>query len=68
MSELARFGVAMEKSLLQRFDDLGETRGYANRSEALRDLVRRELARMRGARAAKRWRPSRLSMTTTSAS
>ncbi len=41
MSELARFSVAMDESLLRRFDDLVERRGTAtNRSEAVRDLVR----------------------------
>ena len=43
MAELVRFGVAMEGPLLERFDQLVERRGYTNRSEALRDLVRREL-------------------------
>ncbi|MGE0322065.1 MAG: nickel-responsive transcriptional regulator NikR [Polyangiaceae bacterium] len=43
MSKLVRFGVAMEKELLEGFDELITQRGYANRSEALRDLVRREL-------------------------
>lgn len=43
MAELVRFGVAMEKPLLTRFDELVERRGFENRSEALRDLVRREL-------------------------
>jgi CopG family nickel-responsive transcriptional regulator len=54
MAELTRFGVAMEKSLLVRFDDLVTRRGFENRSEALRDLVRRELdedAWQRGAHA-----------------
>ena len=43
MSELVRFGVSLEKSLLDRFDDLIRERQYTNRSEALRDLIRREL-------------------------
>ncbi len=43
MPELTRFGVAMEKALLSRFDDMVTRRGFENRSEALRDLVRREL-------------------------
>lgn len=38
-----RFGVAMDRRLLERFDALVERRGYQNRSEALRDLVRKEL-------------------------
>lgn len=43
MSELVRFGVSLEKSLLDRFDDLIREKQYTNRSEALRDLIRREL-------------------------
>lgn len=43
MSELIRFGVSLEKSLLDRFDALIRKRSYTNRSEALRDLIRREL-------------------------
>ena len=43
MTDLVRFGVAMEQKLLDEFDALVATKGYANRSEALRDLVRREL-------------------------
>ena len=43
MSELVRFGVSLEKSLLDRFDELIREQQYTNRSEALRDLIRREL-------------------------
>jgi len=43
MSELVRFGVSLEKSLLERFDGLIREKQYTNRSEALRDLIRREL-------------------------
>jgi CopG family transcriptional regulator, nickel-responsive regulator len=43
MSELVRFGVSLEKSLLDRFDDLIREEQYTNRSEALRDMIRREL-------------------------
>lgn len=43
-AELIRFGVAMDADLLARFDDHLAKRGYATRSEALRDLVRAELA------------------------
>jgi CopG family nickel-responsive transcriptional regulator len=42
--ELVRFGVAMDGDLLERFDRRIERRGYANRSEALRDLIRADLA------------------------
>jgi CopG family nickel-responsive transcriptional regulator len=45
MSELARFGVSMEGELLRAFDALIASKGYANRSEAVRDLVRQELVR-----------------------
>ena len=40
---LVRFGVSLEKPLLERFDALIRKRQYTNRSEALRDLIRREL-------------------------
>jgi CopG family nickel-responsive transcriptional regulator len=41
LGHLARFGVAMDADLLARFDDLVARRGQAaNRSEAVRDLVR----------------------------
>ena len=43
MSELVRFGVSLEKTLLDRFDELIGKQQYTNRSEALRDLIRREL-------------------------
>ncbi|MBN2378865.1 nickel-responsive transcriptional regulator NikR [candidate division WOR-3 bacterium] len=39
--KLVRFGVSMEKELLAEFDYSIESKGYANRSEALRDLVRK---------------------------
>ena len=45
MSDLVRFGVAMERSLLERFDERIARKGYENRSEALRDLVRADLLR-----------------------
>lgn len=40
MSELARIGVAIDSALLEKFDDLIAQRGYTNRSEAFRDLIR----------------------------
>lgn len=43
MSSLARIGVAIDKDLLKKFDVLIEQRGYTNRSEAFRDLIRGEL-------------------------
>ena len=43
MSELAHIGIAIPEELLEEFDRLVERRGYATRSETVRDLVRREL-------------------------
>ncbi len=45
MSDLVRFGVAMERGLLADFDRRIAAQGYENRSEALRDLVRADLTR-----------------------
>lgn len=45
MAEVERFGVSMEKELLSGFDGLIRRRGYQSRSEAIRDLVRRELVK-----------------------
>jgi CopG family nickel-responsive transcriptional regulator len=35
-----RFGVSMAPDLLSKFDEAIATRGYTNRSEAIRDIVR----------------------------
>lgn len=43
MSELFRFGVSLEKALLDKFDQLIKAKNCANRSEAFRDLIRQEL-------------------------
>jgi len=43
MSELIRFGVSISSELLERFDKLIESKGYVNRSEAIRDLIRDNL-------------------------
>ncbi len=43
MAELCRIGVAINEELLEKFDRLIEKRGYTNRSEAFRDLIRGEL-------------------------
>lgn len=40
MAQLQRFGVSIPDELLARFDRVLEKKGYGNRSEALRDLVR----------------------------
>lgn len=40
---LCRIGVAIDAELLERFDRRIERRGYTNRSEAFRDLIREDL-------------------------
>ena len=45
MSDLARVGVAIDADLLEKFDEQIGRRGYTNRSEAVRDLIRDSLIR-----------------------
>jgi CopG family nickel-responsive transcriptional regulator len=40
MTELARFGISIDQSLLDNFDQMITTKGYDNRSEAIRDMIR----------------------------
>jgi CopG family nickel-responsive transcriptional regulator len=40
---LERTAISLEKELLDKFDSLIKQRGYANRSEAIRDLIREQL-------------------------
>lgn len=39
-NRLIRFGVSMEQDLLREFNSLCASKGYENRSEAIRDMVR----------------------------
>ncbi len=43
MSDIIRFGVSIDQDLLENYDRLISERGYATRSEALRDLIRESL-------------------------
>ena len=43
MSEVIRFGISADNRLLERFDALIAGKGYVNRSEAIRDLIRNSL-------------------------
>lgn len=43
MGNLLRFGVSLDSDLLQKFDKLCEKRRYKTRSEAIRDLIRKDL-------------------------
>ena len=45
MGELIRFGVSLDAALLKGFDKLLKERGYTNRSEGIRDLIREQLVR-----------------------
>jgi CopG family nickel-responsive transcriptional regulator len=44
MDKVERIGVSLEPDLLAEFDEMISEKGYHNRSEALRDLIRKELA------------------------
>lgn len=43
MGNLVRTGLSLEQDLLERFDETITRRGYQNRSEAVRDLIREYL-------------------------
>ena len=43
MGVLGRIGIALDSDLLKRFDGSIQRRGYTNRSEAFRDLIRDRL-------------------------
>ena len=44
MKQVERIGVSVDKKLLSMFDKLIAKQGYQNRSEAIRDLIRRQLS------------------------
>jgi CopG family nickel-responsive transcriptional regulator len=46
MGETIRFGISIDDKLLESFDRLIEQKGYLNRSEAIRDLIRSDLVEM----------------------
>lgn len=46
MSDLIRFGISMSEQLLAKFDRKIVAQGYANRSEAIRDLIRNRLVEL----------------------
>ncbi len=43
MSGLIRFGISLDDELSAKFDARLKHKGYANRSEAIRDLIRQDL-------------------------
>jgi CopG family nickel-responsive transcriptional regulator len=52
---MERFTISLDQSLAEGFDLLIRNRGYANRSEAVRDLLRREIEFDRLARREAQW-------------
>jgi CopG family nickel-responsive transcriptional regulator len=44
---MERFTISLDETLAKDFDELIRARGYANRSEAVRDMLRRELESQR---------------------
>lgn len=40
MDKVTRIGISLEPELLKEFDDLVTGKGYTNRSEAIRDIIR----------------------------
>jgi len=46
MSKLFRFGISLDKDLLDKFDRLIREKNYTNRSEAFRDLIREDLVKV----------------------
>ncbi len=43
MSDLVRFSISMDRTLVERFDHHVTQKGYGSRSEAIRDLIRSSL-------------------------
>ena len=43
MEKITRFGVSIEPDLLKKFDKIIKKEGYTNRSEAIRDIIRKNL-------------------------
>ena len=50
MAEITRFGISIDERLLDKFDALIDEKGYSNRSEAIRDLIRNALVEEEWAR------------------
>jgi len=43
VEKITRFGVSIEPDLIKKFDKVIKKEGYTNRSEAIRDLIRKNL-------------------------
>ena len=55
MGDLSRIGIALDSDLLKRFDRSIAGRGYTNRSEAFRDLIRDRLVSERTSAPTQLW-------------
>jgi CopG family nickel-responsive transcriptional regulator len=51
MPDLTRISISLENALLEAFDRLNAGKGYATRSEAIRDLIRDRLVKEQAERA-----------------
>jgi CopG family nickel-responsive transcriptional regulator len=49
MNKITRFGVSIEPNLLKKFDGMIKKKGYTNRSEAIRDLIRTHIVQEKNA-------------------
>ncbi len=58
---MERITMSIDETLAREFDALIARRGYASRSEAMRDLLRRELESQRGASGGEGWCVANLS-------
>jgi CopG family nickel-responsive transcriptional regulator len=47
MGDTTRFGISIDENLLASFDKLIDAKGYQNRSEAIRDLIRSSLVELK---------------------
>lgn len=45
MEKIVRYGISMEQELVEKFNGYMKRKGYNNRSEAIRDLIRDALVR-----------------------
>ena len=45
MSDLVRLSLSIESSLLEKMEQMAEAKGYVNRSEFIRDIIREQLIR-----------------------
>ena len=46
VEKITRFGVSIEPELLKKFDRIIKKKGYSNRSEAIRDIVRENILKV----------------------